>query len=267
MSPIALIFCSAVLCMGIGAAPSADTRIRKAIADNDLQALRLALKSGADPNLPDARYLPPLVYAVNAGSETFVVELLNSGANANPTNVARTPLEAAFESKLADRRIGCNVSIVRILLEHGADVNAVFPLAGERPLQRALELGDAECVNAVIAAGGDWRAISPGGKSALEAAIQGASASNNPALISQILALGADVNGDKTRRGGPLIEAIGRRDIPVIQQLLTLGANPCVHGGAYGISPWTAAIGGNDTDIVNLLAGYHCDSGPQVPKR
>jgi hypothetical protein len=62
----------------------------------------------------------------------------------------------------------------------------------------------------------------------------------------------------RVRRASPLIQAIGDHNVPAIKQLLALGADPCVRGGRYGLSPWVVAIGARRQDIVDLLAPYHC---------
>ena len=252
-------FFTLLFCLGVGGPSTRETlSIRAAINVDNLEALRQALNAGADPNLLDEYELPPLVYAVNSGSEAIVLELLSKGAKADPARAARSPLEAAFEARHPNAGIACNVKLVTILLEHGADANGAFPTSGERPVQRALELGDVACLNVVTKFGGDWRVTSPRGKSALEAALQGASTTNNPLLIDRVIALGADVNGTVSRRGGPLIQAIGDHNVPAIKQLLALGADPCLRGGKYGLSPWVVAIGTRRRDIVDLLAPYHC---------
>lgn len=248
----------------LAAASTQATRdLRAAIAANDASAVARALSAGADPNVPDEYALTPLVRAVITGNDAIVLDLLRRGADPDPRNVARSPLEVAFES-VWNRRVVCNVQMVKLLLAHGANPNRPFPGGdGELPLQSALELGDVSCVNVLLDSGADATARSPRGKSLLEAAIQGASATGEFDLIDRALALGADVNGPPGRRGGPLIEATARHNIAAVQLLLKRGANPCL-AEPNKPSAWDFARGLGYKDASDLIAPYRC-GGESTP--
>jgi ankyrin repeat protein len=201
--------------------------LRQAIDTNDVNAVARALDAGADPNVYDDYALTPLVRAVIGGNETIVIELLRRGANPDPPQAARSPLELAF-SLVVNRRVTCNVSLVKLLLENGANPNGVFPSLGELPLCRALEFGDISCVNTLLKFGADPRLVPDRGKPALQAAVQGASQTNQIDLLNRMLALGLDVNGPPGRRGGPILEATWQGNGALVRLLLRRGADPCL---------------------------------------
>ena len=244
--------------MAAEARESGLSALRQAIDSNDVKAVAHALDAGADPNTSDAYGVTPLVRAVVRGNQSIVIELLKRGAAPNPPQAASTPLEAALQS-VANRRIVCNVPMVKLLLEHGAHANDAFPLSGELPLPRALELGDIRCVNTLLDFGADPNMFSERGKPALQAAVQGASETNQTDVVTRMLALGLDVNGPAGRRGGPLVEAIFRNNVAVVRMLLRSGADPCL-AGPRKVNAWDFAQASRVKEIRDLMAEYNCRS-------
>jgi ankyrin repeat protein len=258
LAVIAMMGAASMLSIGEAQGQETESTLRAAIDANDISAVTRALAAGANPNELDQYALTPLVRAVVAGNEAIVVDLLRNGADPNEARVARSPLEVAFEA-VVDRRVTCNVSMVKVLLTHGANPNGVFPALGELPLQRALELGAISCVNALIDHGADPHARSARGKTALEAAIQGSSEIRTLELVNRVFALGADVNGETGRRGGPLVEATAQHNVVVVRLLLKMGADPCLAEPHRGTA-WDVARTLGYQDIVALMASYQCKS-------
>lgn len=232
--------------------------LRQAIDTNDVNVVTRALDSGADANAYDEYALTPLVRAVIGGNQSIVLELLRRGANPNPPRAARSPLEVAL-ARVVGQRVVCDLPMVRLLLANGSDPNHVFPSLGERPLQRALELGDPDCVNVFLYYGADPSVYSTRGKPALQAATDGASQTGNMALVNLILSLGADVNGPPGRRGSPLVEATALNNVDVVRLLISKGADPCLaeHGKP---NAWDIARALNRTDLQKLMAPHSCKS-------
>lgn len=91
------------------------------------ESARLLLKHGADPNAKDFRGRTPLFDAAFDGNVALVKMLLDNGARAAVSDVdGHTPLHHARDAQIA-----------RLLLAHGADVNARDKWENRTPLHYA----------------------------------------------------------------------------------------------------------------------------------
>jgi ankyrin repeat protein len=91
--------------------------------DDDVLVAQLLLECGADVNAPDDANRTPLHLASNSGRIKMVQVLLNAGANASAKDAQdQTPFHVVSQGPYGSR--GDVVGIARLLLEHGADVNA-----------------------------------------------------------------------------------------------------------------------------------------------
>jgi uncharacterized protein len=79
--------------------------------------VKALLGAGADVNSRDKRGVSPLNYAVQKGRTETVLVLLNAGANPNFHHTE------SGQTALIDAVMRGYIDIVRVLLEHGADVN------------------------------------------------------------------------------------------------------------------------------------------------
>ncbi|OMC33874.1 hypothetical protein A5740_11210 [Mycobacterium sp. GA-1841] len=89
--------------------------------DNDVAAFGVELATGSDINTPGPEDMTPLHIAADRGNVDFAKALLDNGANIDPINVwGNTPLWVAVRK----RRRNCpDGSMIRLLLDHGADPN------------------------------------------------------------------------------------------------------------------------------------------------
>lgn len=95
--------------------------IHRAIMDNDVAAFGVELADGTDINTPGPEDMTPLHIAADRGNVEFAKALLDAGADIDPINVwGNTPLWMAI-MKLS--RTCPDGSMVRLLLDHGADPN------------------------------------------------------------------------------------------------------------------------------------------------
>ena len=125
-----------------------DRRIRKALDNGDLPALRRALDDGADPNLSDHGGYTPLIHAANVNHVGCVARLIEAGANPNCHAGSCTPLNFAASYG--------RIALIRVLLAGGAQVDFAPPDSQYRsPLRCAIRHGHLLAVRLLLAAGAD----------------------------------------------------------------------------------------------------------------
>jgi len=171
----------AVAVFVVVASASGDSPLTKAVKANDVQAVRVLVKSGTDVNVRSGDGSTPLLWAANNGSveiarlliankavidaandfgitpllqasgvgDSAMVELLlRSGANPNKTHPeGETPLLAAARSG--------SVPTVRLLLTRGVDVNAAEKVQNTTAVMWAAAEGHVDVVDVLIEAGAD----------------------------------------------------------------------------------------------------------------
>lgn len=139
----------ALFSAGILAADAADadgtTPLEWAVYNDDLPAALRLLHSGANANAANRYGVTPLSLAATNRNAAMAEALLKAGAQAN----AKVLMTAA--------RTG-NPEIVRLLIEHGADVKAKGETYGETPLVWAAQENHAEAAQVLIAHGADVNA-------------------------------------------------------------------------------------------------------------
>ena len=124
-----------------------------------LDALRILLDAGADPNARNQQKATALIYGAWDPARTKL--LVTKGARVNvAANGGTTPL------MLAASVLG-NTDSVRYLLEHGAEVNATDEFEGDA-LARAAGMGDAEVTEVLLLKGADARRFDKAGFTALQ---------------------------------------------------------------------------------------------------
>ena len=153
-------------------------KLYDAVLKKDIQSVRAMLEMGADPNLSLAGQADPLTKAIGTGDITIVKTLIDNGADVN----SKTPQGFIGNPILGAIQIN-NPNIVRTLARSGADLNAPFT---------------------------DGSSGAP-----LEVAIH----NNKFEIVKTLVEEGADINV-----GGALLVAIDNKNIPVALFLLNSGA-------------------------------------------
>jgi ankyrin repeat protein len=135
--------------------PAGTTPLMAAVLNADAQTVRQLLDAGADPNAKNDAGATALMWA--AGDPAKTAALVDHGADVNAKSAdGRTPLLIA-----AGARGG--TAAVRLLIEHGANVNVEAPtFFGETSaLTEAAIAGNEESFKALVAAGANLKAAGP----------------------------------------------------------------------------------------------------------
>jgi ankyrin repeat protein len=191
----------------------------------DYEKVRTLIAHGADVNKGSGLGNSALMLAARPANSFRTVELLlANGANAKATNhFGATALMAAVA--------GGDVKSVRLLIRHGADVNAQ-------------------------AAANEMGFILGGGRSPLMwAAFRG-----NVSLLKLLIEAGADVNG-VGGLGNPLAQAAWGEYTAAAEVLIEHGARVNQAGPMDGYAPlhWAASTERQDTDLMKLLLSHGAD--------
>ncbi|KAJ7112585.1 ankyrin repeat-containing domain protein [Mycena epipterygia] len=178
--------------------------------------------------------------ASKSGHANIVRLLLEKGADVNA-------VDAEHESALQAASNGGHTETVRLLLEKGADVNAKGGEYGNA-LQAASEKGNPELVRILLKEGADVNTEGGSYGTALQAASYGGS----PEIVRILLKEGADVNAEGGSYGTALQAASYGGSPEIVRILLKEGADVNAAGGEYGNALQASSIGGH-TAIVRLL--------------
>jgi N-acyl-D-amino-acid deacylase len=205
----------AVVASGV-AAPAAETDSEKlyaVIRAGDGDGLKALLDAGVSPNARDSKDVTPLMYAAAAGSVAEMRVLAEHGADVNAQN--------AFGSTALMWSVS-DVQKVRLLVGHGADVNLAAK-SGKTALLIALSRPSPEVARLLVAKGADRAAVDQNGVTALLAAVKG----NDTATIRMLVEAGADVNQAEGQSFGPdtpLMAAAENGNLAAVKLLLAKGA-------------------------------------------
>ena len=131
----------AALLIEAGATPRART-LHNALRLNHVEMVRLLLSHTTEP------IAPLFKEALNQHHPEIVEVLLQAGANINARD------EAGF-TPLHDAALAGNAGAVRLLLEHGADINAADKDSGATALYMAATMGREEVVTLLLEKGAD----------------------------------------------------------------------------------------------------------------
>jgi len=279
---------------------SGRTPLMLAAKRGDVESVRDLIVRGADVNTKNNKGHSSLNYAAEKGHTGVVRLLLDNGADINArSNKGSTALMLAVEGNHVDttklliergadirlKRWGCNLlemaagmgrpEIIRLLAEHGADVNEVTDENGMTPLMWAARDGRLESVKTLVSLGADvtmerdgWSALDFArrfdrddvigyfskevelSQTDMNTAMILACRKGDSALALNLIDRGADIN--TSIRYTPLMFAVRSGDIGFTTALLDRGADMNIrYFGDY--SALDFAIANGDVDIAMLL--------------
>ena len=215
-------------------------KVFSAIRENNLGMLKDLLNQKGNAGAADNRGITPLMYAAQAGSAEAMRILIDHGADVNAQNDFGS---TALMWSVSDP------SKVRLLLDHGAQANMAAK-SGRTPLiTAAFTNPSAEVVRLLIAKGAkvdvmDSRHVTP---------LYAATFANDTATVRLLLAAGADLDTPDTFVGlTPLMNAAGNRNLEVVKLLLAKGAKvnavskteglPKIQTGTVEFGGWTPLL-------------------------
>jgi uncharacterized protein len=174
---------SFILCLGLSPVILADSSLRAAAEEGDLQALTTLLASGVavDSRLADGS--TPLHWAVLHDQHDAVALLLEHGADPQASNRNGVmPLNLAA--------LNGSIAAAATLLEAGADVNAALP-SGETILMTASRSGNPALIELLLAHGARVDARDPEYQ---QTALMIAARENHPQTVALLTRYGAEPN-------------------------------------------------------------------------
>ncbi len=191
--------------LGVAQAPEPipNESLFRAIQRADSAEVDRLLQSGVSPNAVNAGGDPALMVATLFADVESMEVLLRYGADPRQANgVGSTPLMWAIP----------NLDKVRLLIDHGADVNARTSTLERTPFLIASSYpGSAEVLGLLVAHGADIRATDAGGADALRLAIRSADAE----VVRFLVESGIDPNQGTV--------SLNRPHLPTVDYLMSAG--------------------------------------------
>jgi ankyrin repeat protein len=138
---------------------SENTDLFRACCENDVAAIHSAVSKGADLNI-SAHGTSLLRNACVTDSLDALRALLELGADANRAFTYVSPVNGKSEAGRCALMYAANVNCARLLVEHGADVNA-HDAQGETALMRMAWFGNVEIVDYLLQVGADAKICKP----------------------------------------------------------------------------------------------------------
>ncbi|KAJ6537649.1 ankyrin repeat-containing domain protein [Mycena capillaripes] len=218
-----------------------------AYVEGDIDRLRILVQRAVEAKLPDvqAHHGNALWGAIEHGKAAAVDLLLDSGADVNTKDERhRTALYVAASCGYED--------VIRVLVEHGVDVNRWIPGHADHSYATALQAASAQgytnVVRLLIGNGADvnWQ----GG--CYVTALQAAAANGHEEVVRLLVEKGADVNIQGGPYGNALQAAAAQGSEETVRLLLVNGASVNATGGMY-VTPLGAAESYEHRSVASLL--------------
>jgi ankyrin repeat protein len=189
---------------------------------------------------------PPIIIAAVSDQKTMVELLLNRGADVDARE------NGSGDTALITAIRSGYLSVVQVLLAHHADVNAKSP-SDITPLHLAAQKGYADIAGLLITNGADVNAADNNGYTPL----YGAASAGNIAAMEVLIAHKAEVNARANDGRTPLSAAVEREQLGAAALLLKSGAD--VNATWNGSRPLHDAVIRNNADLVKLLLDNGAD--------
>lgn len=222
---------------------------------------------GADPNATDNDGVTPIFYAsrrnrfpiielmeriggkfggldeaVNANDVRRVLDLISGGSEVNSQSLAGRPIHLAATKGF--------LAIVRILVDHGADIDANDGFNRSTPLHLAAMADQPAVIDFLVSRGADVEARDIEGRTPLFVAASFGSGNAAGKLVS----LGADINAFDDNYGlGPLHIAASHGHAGIVKLLISSGADVNMRTSTTRQSPLHFASSKDRADVARVL--------------
>lgn len=220
----------------------------------DGELARYLLARGADPTVQAADGLTALVGAVEADNEALVETLLEHDV---PTETAFSLTSIVPRPPLITAADNGNIGIVRMLLEHAANVKAVTGM-GTTALSAAVHNADTAMINLLLAYGAENDVAGFRGPVALDHAIN----SGQVEIARMLITNGADIDREQLFSDNRMEWAVERNDTAMIALLLELGMDP---DGDGGTTPLVKAAMDGSVEAATLLIAHGANIHHRTP--
>lgn len=199
---------------GLAAAAGPDLRLVSAAAEQDKAAVRALLKQGVDVNAARADGATALLWAAHWDDVETADLLLRAGAKANAADDhGVTPLARAAEN--------ASDAMVAKLLAAKADPN-LAQTSGLTPLMIAARTGNVRVARLLLVHGANVNAMV---KETKATALMWAVAEPHPDIVQALIEGGADVHRSTAKDFTPLMYAARNGDIDMAKVLIAAGVN------------------------------------------
>ena len=220
-------------------AQTTSSNIFTAVKENDIATVRSLLSQGTDPNCYDEDGDRLLMLAALYSSVDCMQLLLEKGSDPNGKNILD---ETALIWSLHDP------AKIKLLIQHGADVNAKAKSGNTAFLIAAVGHENLETLTLLMKSGADVLALN----NRKENALIRAASFGDTATVSFLINKGIDVNARSSDTATALINAALNVNTPVVIQLLENGADPDVIC-FFGLTALAAAATYDDVESVTAL--------------
>ncbi|MCA9187867.1 MAG: ankyrin repeat domain-containing protein, partial [Planctomycetales bacterium] len=197
-----------------GETPLEETPLHFAAASGNVAVTRALIESGAAVNSLDLRGLTPLHFATGASQEGVQTYLVRPSDLPWPGPTTSGYFPAGIDK----------TSVVRLLVDHGAELNGRRSIYGQTPLHFAVRSGSGEASAVLLQLGCDANPKDSSGLTPLHIAAANANMHAARLLIKH----GADVNSADYNGRRPLHYAANSDSLDIVDLLLEHNADPTV---------------------------------------
>ena len=236
-----------------------ETALTRACMVNNEGAIKVLLKSNADPNIAEVDGYTCLHNAVTGHCSIDVLQtIIDHGADVNVTNMRNETallrasdyknqdainvlLNRSADPNIADDTYGdtclhkavtrdCSIEVLQAIIDHGANVNATNT-RNETALTRACMINNEGAIKLLLNACADPDIADVDGYTCLHDAVTG---QNSIEVLQTIIDHGAAVNATNTTNETALTRACAFKDEGAVNVLLKAGADPNIVDSTYG---------------------------------
>ena len=235
------------------------TALYMAAERDNVDAVDLLVRAGADVRVANRYGVTPLLAACTNGNAAIIEKLLQASADPNTMSPeGETALMTAARTGKAEP--------VKLLVAHGAKVDAREPLRGQTAVMWAAAENHADVVKTLIETGADVNARSKGGFTALLFAVRAGSLDAVRVLLAHganpddVIQAGPSRPAGPPAGAGPAAGAEPRGQGAGVEQLLqVLNSGSRRGGGPTGTSALVLAITNAHFELASLLLDSGAD--------